>query len=91
MSDNKPSKPSTDATDTSPAEASTSPVKVTTYNGWSTGDKAKRKGQLCTITKIHFETDPPSVTVKMDDNGNEVGTEFEYLEKFQVWCILFYF
>ena len=65
-----------------------SPSKPVTYNGWIVGDKAMRKGELCTITAIHFEMDPPSVTVKMENNGNEVGTEFSYLVKCEVCCHL---
>ena len=51
------------------------------YNGFRKGDIAVRKGRLCTIMKIHWETNPPSVTVKMQDDGNEVGTEFNRLDK----------
>lgn len=54
------------------------------YNGFSKGDIAVRKGRLCTIMKIHWETNPPSVTVKMQDDGNEVGTEFNRLDKASV-------
>lgn len=52
-----------------------------TYNGFKKGDFAVRKGRLCSIIKIHWETNPPSVTVKMQDDGNEVGTEFDRLQK----------
>ena len=49
------------------------------YNGFHEGSYAVRKGRLCIITKIHFEMNPPSVTVKMIDNNAEVNTEFTKL------------
>ena len=58
-----------------------SSAKQTSYKGFQKGDIAVRKGRLCIITKIHWETNPPSVTVKMQDNNAEVGTEFEYLQR----------
>ena len=56
-------------------------AKNVEYNGFQKGDIAVRKGRLCTIIKIHWETNPPSVTVKMQDNAAEVNTEFNRLEK----------
>ena len=44
-------------------------------------DYAIRKGYLCIIKKIHYDMDPPSITVKMVHNNNEIGTEFKYLKK----------
>ena len=61
------------------------------YNGFRKGDIAVRKGRLCTIMKIHWETNPPSVTVKMQDDGNEVGTEFNRLDKPSVCAIYIYY
>mmetsp|Transcript_28537 Transcript_28537/g.45119 ORF Transcript_28537/g.45119 Transcript_28537/m.45119 type:complete len:484 (+) Transcript_28537:32-1483(+) len=52
-----------------------------TYNGFGRGDIAVRKGRLCKIMKIHWETNPPSVTVKMEDDANEVNTEFDRLHR----------
>eukprot|EP00485_Elphidium_margaritaceum_P007766 CAMPEP_0202703884 /NCGR_PEP_ID=MMETSP1385-20130828/16677_1 /ASSEMBLY_ACC=CAM_ASM_000861 /TAXON_ID=933848 /ORGANISM="Elphidium margaritaceum" /LENGTH=453 /DNA_ID=CAMNT_0049361805 /DNA_START=22 /DNA_END=1383 /DNA_ORIENTATION=- len=54
-----------------------------TWNGFAQGDIAVRKGRLCTIQRIHWDTHPPTVTVKMHDGdaNNEVGTEFSRLQK----------
>ena len=49
------------------------------------GDYVVRSGDICTITKIHFETEPPSLTVKMLHNGQEVGTEAAKLQKPTAW------
>ena len=48
---------------------------------WKKGDIAIRKGRLCTIIDIDYMTVPPSCTVKMHDDGNEIGTEFSRLTK----------
>ena len=45
------------------------------------GDVVIRKGCFCVIQKIQFEMDPPSVTVKLLHNNDEIGTEFKYLLK----------
>eukprot|EP01083_Nonionella_stella_P095946 269503_1 len=49
------------------------------YKGFQQGDIAVRKGRLCVISKINWTTSPPDVTVKMQDTGDEVGTEFSRL------------
>jgi len=59
------------------------PIK--SYQGFVEGSFAARKGRICFIKKIHFEMDPPSVTVQMLDNDTEVGTEFNKLQLLQSW------
>merc|ERR1711997_566617 len=49
------------------------------------GNFASRKGRLCQIKKIHFETHPPAVTVLMMDTNSEVGTEFDRLKPVHSW------
>eukprot|EP01083_Nonionella_stella_P123095 370694_1 len=51
------------------------------YKGFLKGDTVMRKGRLCTISKINWHSNPPDVTVKMHDTGDEVGTEFACLSK----------
>eukprot|EP01083_Nonionella_stella_P084353 233479_1 len=51
------------------------------YKGFREGDTVLRKGRLCTISKINWLLNPPDVTVKMHDTGDEVGTEFSRLSK----------
>lgn len=58
---------------------------VNSYQGFKENSYAARKGRLCYIKKIHFCTNPPSVTVKMMDNECEVGTEFDRLKPIKSW------
>ena len=58
---------------------------IKSYNGFEEGSYASRKGRLCYIKKIHFEMNPPSVTVQMMDNNTQVGTEFEYIKPLKAW------
>eukprot|EP01084_Bolivina_argentea_P240272 403703_1 len=51
------------------------------YKGFEKGDICVRKGRLCVITKINWDITPPDVTVKMQDTGDIVGTEFSRLER----------
>jgi len=52
---------------------------MATYEDWKVGDLAVRKSRLCRVKKIHFDENPPHVTVEMLDDDNEVGTEFSKL------------
>eukprot|EP01083_Nonionella_stella_P300982 1030272_1 len=52
-----------------------------THKGFRQGDLAVRKGKLCVISKINWSTNPPDVTVKMRDTGDEIGTEFSRLSR----------
>merc|ERR1712154_643719 len=56
--------------------------QVPQFNGFKVGSVAVRKGERCKITKIHFETRPPSCTV-VTLSGKVVNTEFEHLTKYQ--------
>ena len=58
---------------------------IKSYQGYTAGDFASRKGRLCQIKKIHFETHPPAVTVLMMDTNSEVGTEFDRLQPVKSW------
>lgn len=58
---------------------------IKSHLGFEEGGYAARKGRLCLIKKIHFEMEPPSVTVKMMDNDCEVGTEFDRLQHVESW------
>ena len=40
-----------------------------------------RKGQVCTITKIDSSLEPPDVTVRVNNTGQLIGTEFTKIEK----------
>lgn len=55
------------------------------YQGYTENTYATRKGRLCLIKKIHFEVNPPDVTVLMMDNDCEVGTEFNRLRPLEAW------
>merc|ERR1712113_324271 len=55
------------------------------YQGYQAGDYTSRKGRLCRIKRIHFETNPPAVTVLMMDTNTEVGTEFDRLKPVHSW------
>jgi len=55
------------------------------YQGYTENTYASRKGRLCLIKKIHFEVNPPDVTVLMMDNDCEVGTEFDRLQPIEAW------
>ena len=48
---------------------------------WKVGDKAIRKGRECEIIHIDHSTEPVSLTVRMLDDNNEIGTEFSRLSK----------
>lgn len=48
---------------------------------WKIGDKAIRKERVCEIVHIDFTTEPVSLTVRMLDTKDEVGTEFSRLSE----------
>ena len=50
-------------------------------SSWKVGDKAIRKGRECEIIHIDMSTQPASLTVRMLDDNNEIGTEFSRLSK----------
>ena len=45
------------------------------------GDFVIRKECFCIIEKVHYEMEPPSVTVRVLHNNDIIGTEFKYLKK----------
>ena len=53
-------------------------------SSWKVGDKAIRKGRECEIIHIDQSTVPVSLTVRMLDDNNEVGTEFSRISKIQL-------
>lgn len=55
-------------------------VASKSYQGFITGDKVIRKGQICTLTDIDFSLDPPGAVV-VTEKGTEVSTEFTFLSK----------
>lgn len=50
-------------------------------NTWKVGDKAIRKDRPCEIVHIDYSTEPVSLTVRMLDDNNVVGTEFSRISK----------
>lgn len=48
---------------------------------WKVGDKAIRKERVCEIIQIDYTTEPPSLTVRMLDTSDEIGTEFNRISK----------
>jgi len=45
------------------------------------GDKMVRKGKFCTVIKVDYSVDPPSVMVEMEEGKNTVGTELNLLKR----------
>ena len=61
------------------------------HKEFNKGDYVIRKGCFCVIEKIHYEMDPPSVTVRVLHNNDKIGTEFKYLTKPIVEYFNFFF
>eukprot|EP00397_Hematodinium_sp_SG-2012_P064119 GEMP01089933.1.p1 GENE.GEMP01089933.1~~GEMP01089933.1.p1 ORF type:complete len:183 (+),score=37.14 GEMP01089933.1:83-631(+) len=45
------------------------------------GDVVYRKGRKCEVIKVDYSIEPPSLVVRMDDNGAEVGTEIHFVSR----------
>lgn len=45
------------------------------------GEQVIRRGQVCTLVNIDLECQPPSCTVRMNESGQLVSTEFRLLTK----------
>jgi len=54
-------------------------ARAITPNKFAKGDEVLRKGELCTVMKVHYEDEPISYTIKVNGTSRIIGTLESYL------------